>query len=100
MASLAGKAVVVVGEGTPEHRAVAVALAEAGANVAVAGASGFPSEVHLNSIANEIWAIGQRGVVVTFDAGDSVSYARALEAAVKELGRVHLVVRCEEVKEI
>jgi NAD(P)-dependent dehydrogenase (short-subunit alcohol dehydrogenase family) len=93
--SLAGKAVVVIGDGSPAHRAIAVAFAESGAGVALAGAPGMASEVLLHSIANEVWAIGRRGVVVTFTEGDEASYNAALVAAREGLGRVDFIVRCE-----
>jgi meso-butanediol dehydrogenase/(S,S)-butanediol dehydrogenase/diacetyl reductase len=99
-ATLAGKAVVVIGDGSPEHRATVVALAEAGADLAVAGAPGLASEVLLNSIANEVWALGRRSVVVTFEAGNPPSYANALAAARAELGRLDIVLRCDPVRDV
>jgi NAD(P)-dependent dehydrogenase (short-subunit alcohol dehydrogenase family) len=93
--SLAGKAVVVIGDGSPAHRAVAVAFAESGADLAIAGAPGMASEVLLHSIANEVWAIGPRGIVVTFAEGDATSYDAAIEAARAGLGRIDFIVRCE-----
>ncbi len=94
---LDGKTVFVSGHGTPEHRAIAVALAEAGADVAVAGPADAAHEVLLNSIANEVWALGRRSLAVGHDGSDSVSFARALERATAELGRVDIVVRVEPV---
>ncbi|MEO9255713.1 MAG: hypothetical protein ABI305_09245, partial [Tepidiformaceae bacterium] len=60
MPKLTGKVVAVVGTGSTLHRAVAIALAEAGADVAVATrASIREQEFAVASIANEIWAIGR-----------------------------------------
>lgn len=95
--SLASKVVFAVGSGTPEHRALVVALADAGADVAVAGPSGMPYEVLLNSISNEVWAIGRRSTVIGFDPTSTRSFADAVTRAQSELGRVDFVVRVEPV---
>lgn len=94
---LQDKVLFVTGNGTPEHRAVAVALAEAGADVAVAGPADPAHEVLLNSIANEVWAIGRRSLAVGYDGSDPASFAAALEKARADLGRVDLVIRAEPV---
>ena len=50
---LAGKVVFVIGPGGDAHRGVAVALAEAGADIAVGGQkSNLAAEAQLHSIAN------------------------------------------------
>jgi NAD(P)-dependent dehydrogenase (short-subunit alcohol dehydrogenase family) len=96
---LAGKVVLVIGAGNDGHRAVAVALAQAGCDVSIGGSSagGLAAEAALHSIANEIWALGRRSTVVTLDDGDATSFAAAVTSATKELGRVDLVVRCDAV---
>jgi NAD(P)-dependent dehydrogenase (short-subunit alcohol dehydrogenase family) len=86
-----------VGSGSPDHRAVVVALAEAGADVVVAGPPGMPHEVLLNSISNEVWAIGRRSKVITVDTSDAAAFAAALNSARDEMGRVDLVVRVDPV---
>ena len=96
MPALAGKVAVVIGNGTPAHRSVAVALAEAGADVAIAGNDGI-AEVLLHSIANEIWALGRRSMVAGFVGGDTWSFAMAVGKAMEELGKADLVVRVEPV---
>jgi NAD(P)-dependent dehydrogenase (short-subunit alcohol dehydrogenase family) len=95
--ALASRVIVAIGHGTPEHRALVVALAESGADVVVAGPSGMPYEVLLNSISNEVWAIGRRSLALGFDDGDARSFATALSRAESELGRVDFVVRVEPV---
>jgi NAD(P)-dependent dehydrogenase (short-subunit alcohol dehydrogenase family) len=86
-----------IGSGSPDHRALVVALAEAGADVAVGGPPGMPHEVLLNSISNEVWAIGRRSTVVTFEQGDSAAFAAAVSRAQDELGRVDFIVRVDPV---
>jgi NAD(P)-dependent dehydrogenase (short-subunit alcohol dehydrogenase family) len=92
------KAVLVTGAGDEQHRGVAVALAEAGADVAVGGAAGdLAAEAALHSIANEVWALGRQSAVVTFSPDDAAAYEAALRRVRSELGRVDLVVRCDSV---
>jgi NAD(P)-dependent dehydrogenase (short-subunit alcohol dehydrogenase family) len=93
-----GKVVVVFGGGSEAHRGVAVALAQAGADIAVAGlAPELPAEAALHSISNEIWALGRRSTVVTLAADDAPSFAAAVERAKAELGRADIVVRADAV---
>ena len=95
--SLDSRVIFAAGTGTPEHRALVVALAEAGADIAVAGPSGMPYEVLLNSISNEVWAMGRRSTVIVYDASSARSFADAITRAQSELGRVDFVVRVEPV---
>ncbi len=94
---MAGKVAVVFGSGGDVHRGVAVALAQAGADIAVAGVTGddLSAEAALHSIANEIWALGRRSTVVTLAADDTPSFAKAVASAIAELGRADLVVRAD-----
>lgn len=95
---LNGKVAVVFGAGTETHRAVAVALAQAGADIAVAGvAPELSAEAALHSISNEVWAFNRRSAVVTLEADDAPSFAQALHDAAGQLGRADLVVRSEDV---
>ena len=95
---LRGKVAVVFGAGDETHRGVAVALAQAGADIAVAGtAPELAAEAALHSIANEIWALGHRSTVVTLPADDAASFAAAVERATSELGRADLIVRADPV---
>jgi NAD(P)-dependent dehydrogenase (short-subunit alcohol dehydrogenase family) len=90
---LAGKSVLVLGAGDGAQRAVAVALALAGADVAIGGeAEDLAAEAALHSIANEIWALGRRSAVVKLVDGDAGAAARLAAA---ELGSMDLLVRCE-----
>ena len=95
---MAGKVVVVIGAGNDAHRGVAVALAEAGADLAIAGvAPDLAAEAQLHSISNEIWAIGRRSAVMTLAKDDAGSFAGAVKEATEQLGRADLVVRCSAV---
>jgi NAD(P)-dependent dehydrogenase (short-subunit alcohol dehydrogenase family) len=94
---LFSRVVICIGSGSPDHRAVVVALAEGGADVVVAGPPGVPHEVLLNSISNEVWAIGRRSAVVTYDQGDASAFAEAVQKAQEEMGRVDLIVRVDPV---
>jgi meso-butanediol dehydrogenase/(S,S)-butanediol dehydrogenase/diacetyl reductase len=93
-----GKVAVVFGGGADAHRGVAVALARAGADIAVAGvAPDLAAEAALHSISNEIWALGRKSTVVTLTADDAPSFAAAVDKAKTELGRADLVVRADAV---
>ena len=95
---LMGKVVVLFGAGNDVHRGVAVALAEAGADLAIAGlAPELSDEAALHSISNEIWAIGRRSAVVTLSKDDAPSFAEAVQKATSQLGRADLVVRTSAV---
>jgi NAD(P)-dependent dehydrogenase (short-subunit alcohol dehydrogenase family) len=84
---LAGKVIAVIGRGTPGNRAVAVALAEDGADVAIATMSPSPVEEFATaSIANEVWAIGRRQLSHVLDAGDPSAIERFAHRIVDELG--------------
>jgi meso-butanediol dehydrogenase/(S,S)-butanediol dehydrogenase/diacetyl reductase len=90
-----GKIVVVIGAGNDVHRGVAVSLAEAGADIAIAGVTAdLSAEAALHSISNEIWALGRRSTVVAMAAEDAPGFAEAVQKAASELGRADMVVRC------
>ena len=93
---LESKVVFVIGDGSADHRGVCVALAEAGADIVVAG-PGNETEVLLHSISNEIWALGRRTAVAAYDTASSAAFAEAVAKAAGELGRVDMVVKCEAV---
>jgi NAD(P)-dependent dehydrogenase (short-subunit alcohol dehydrogenase family) len=95
---LEGKVAVVIGHGNDAHRSVAVALAQAGADIAIAGlAADLSAEAALHSISNEIWALNRRSTVVTMPADDPTSFAATVHAATQQLGRADLTVRCDAV---
>ena len=89
---LAGRNALVLGVERPPGRRAAVALAEAGANVAVVTISvDTKAEFAANSTANEFWALGRKGVALTSDGGDTAVRA-AIGAATAELGPISILV--------
>lgn len=95
-AGLANSAAAIVAHGSDLDRAVAVALAEAGADVAIATESPLQEqEFGTASIANEIWAIGREQFSHVLDATNPeqvVAYAREVVA---RLGRCDALVVIE-----
>jgi NAD(P)-dependent dehydrogenase (short-subunit alcohol dehydrogenase family) len=92
--SLEGKVALVIGGGDDAQRSVAVALAQAGASVAVVGVvSDLAAEARLHSIANEVWALGRRSMVVTLSGEDDSALSGAGARVKAELGSVNLIVR-------
>jgi NAD(P)-dependent dehydrogenase (short-subunit alcohol dehydrogenase family) len=94
---LGNKVALVIGAGDETHRGVCVALAQAGALVAVAGAAPeLSAEAALHSIANEVWAIGKQACVITLTPDDSSSVADGLSRAMAALrGSGSVVLRVE-----
>jgi NAD(P)-dependent dehydrogenase (short-subunit alcohol dehydrogenase family) len=87
------KRVLVVGGETKPGRALAVGLAEAGADVAIASATkSTKAEFAVNSALNELWALGRRGAALAIDASDAGDLRDAVARAERELGAIDLVV--------
>ncbi len=90
---LLGKRVFVVGGETALGRAVLIGLAEAGADVAIASlTTDTKAEFAINSVLNELWALGRKGVALAIDAKNAEQLGSALEQAERELGAIDLVV--------
>jgi NAD(P)-dependent dehydrogenase (short-subunit alcohol dehydrogenase family) len=85
---LDGRVAVVVGGTTGIGRAIAIGLAEAGADVVPTSRSAE----HVAAAAGEIEARGRRTVRVASDVTDTASLQRALEATVSALGTVDILV--------
>jgi NAD(P)-dependent dehydrogenase (short-subunit alcohol dehydrogenase family) len=89
---LANRNALVLGVERPAGRQAAVALAEAGADVAVVTLSeDTKAEFAANSTANEFWAVGRKGVALTSDATEATVRAAIAEAAV-QLGPISILV--------
>ena len=94
---LKGRVALVVGVGDPLGRAAAVALAEAGADVAVATLRAGPQEVvRVNSVANEIWSLGRGNTAITLDASNENSVDAAIARTTSELGRLDILVNAAD----
>src|SRR5271169_7168898 len=83
---LNGKSAVVIGGTSGIGRAIALGLAEAGADVA-------PTSRRLDQVestAREIEALGRRSLRATSDVTDRASLQGVLDAAVKDFGKVDI----------
>lgn len=87
--ALAGRRALVTGASRRTGRALALALAEAGADVAVHYRS---SEDEAHDVVNEIREAGRRAVAVRADLADARQAERAVQKATNELGPVDIVV--------
>jgi len=86
---LHGKRILVVGGETAQGRTLAIALAERGADVAIASlTASTEADFAINSALNELWALDRRGVALAIDASDSAALRDAVARAERELGRM------------
>jgi NAD(P)-dependent dehydrogenase (short-subunit alcohol dehydrogenase family) len=89
---LAGRSALLLGVERALGRKAAVALAEAGADVAVVTLSeATEAEFAANSVANELWAIGRKAIALTSDGAETAIHEAIAHAAV-ELGPVRIAV--------
>ncbi|HXG36990.1 MAG TPA: SDR family NAD(P)-dependent oxidoreductase [Dehalococcoidia bacterium] len=90
---LEGHVALVIGGSSPKGRALAILLAEAGADVAVATLTrDKKEEVLANSCANEVWAIGRRGFAAVIDANEPAEVEALKQRVIQEFGRLDIVV--------
>jgi NAD(P)-dependent dehydrogenase (short-subunit alcohol dehydrogenase family) len=85
---LAGKVAVVVGGSSGIGRTLALGLAEGGADVV---SSARRMEL-VNSLADEIEALGRKSLRVTCDVADRTSLERLLQACIDAFGKVDILV--------
>ena len=85
---LAGKVVAMIGGGSALDRAVAIACAEAGADLALATvARTQEEEFAVNSIANEAWALEREQFVTLLDSGQPTEVMAFAEETWDRYGR-------------
>jgi NAD(P)-dependent dehydrogenase (short-subunit alcohol dehydrogenase family) len=87
---LTDRVAVVVGGTSGIGRAIALGLAEAGADVVVSSRRAG----HVDAVATEIESRGRKTVRMTADVSDRASLAALLEKCVAELGQVDILVNC------
>jgi 3-oxoacyl-[acyl-carrier protein] reductase len=86
---LAGRVAIVTGAGRNIGRAVALALAEAGAAVAV---NGRADRAAVDQVVGEIAARGGSAVAVMADVTDEAAVARMAQETAQRLGRIDILV--------
>lgn len=90
---LSGRAALVLGAGTPVGGAIAVALAEAGADVAVAAASIEGNEVMaVRRVRRRIEELGRRTAEYAFDVTLGQNVQVSTRQVAKEMGRLDILV--------
>lgn len=95
--SLSGKTALVIGAAGPLGRALAIAMAEAGADVAVSTTTrSKQEEVAANSCANEVWALKRKGFAATIDAASESDVDNLVQRAVAEMGRLDVLVNAHD----
>lgn len=90
---LSGKHALVTGATGPLQRALAVALADAGADVSVTTLDDDRAqEVEANSIANECWSYGRRGAAKRLDLTDGDAVERVVGELESEIAPIDILV--------
>ena len=83
---LSGRIAVVTGAGKGIGRGIALCLARAGADVALAART----DAEIESVAAEVRALGRRAIAVPTDVTDSTQLERLAEQTVNALGGLHI----------
>lgn len=95
--ALAGKVVALIGTGSELDRAIAVACAEAGADIALGTVDrSQEQDFGVNSIANELWAIGREHFVRVMDATEATEVASFADETWDRLGRCDALLASHE----
>jgi 2-deoxy-D-gluconate 3-dehydrogenase len=92
-AILTGTNALVMGADKPLAAAIALALAEAGADVACTSTTGDPEEAFsLRPLRRKIEALGRRAIADIADLGNGSSVQIAVRQIAKQMGELHLLV--------
>ena len=87
----------VCGAGRPLGRAIALALAEAGADVALTGLTASDEDhFQVNSAANEVWQLGRRNLALQVDLTDAAAVEAAVSRVDDEWGRIDVLVNAQD----
>src|SRR5213078_3979388 len=86
---IAGKVAIVTGAGRNIGRAIALALADAGASVIVNARS---NRAEADAVAHEIEAIGGNALVHLGDVADAAAVQAMADATIKQFGRIDILV--------
>src|ERR1700688_2664088 len=84
---LSGRNALVTGSARGLRAAIAVALAEAGANVAIHGRTSDP-----NGICDRVREMGRKSVLVAGDVSDASACVRMMEETIEGLGTIDILV--------
>jgi NAD(P)-dependent dehydrogenase (short-subunit alcohol dehydrogenase family) len=90
MFNLAGKCAVVIGGTAGIGRAIALGLAQAGAEVVASSRTA----ASVDAVAAELAAMGRRTLRVVCDTSDRRSLERLQDAVLREFGRIEILVNC------
>lgn len=85
---LDGKVAIVTGGGTGLGKAMSLAMAEAGADIVVAGRRPGP----IQATAEQVIALGRRGLAVPTDVTDSSQVNALVTRTIQELGKVDILI--------
>ena len=95
--SLLDRKALIIGASNSIGRAIAVALAEAGADVAVATTTRAQSEeVIANSCSNEMWALNRKSFAQAIDASSEADVDALVARTVSEFGRLDVLVNAQD----
>ncbi|HUF52401.1 MAG TPA: SDR family oxidoreductase [Dehalococcoidia bacterium] len=95
--SLEGKKALVIGASNVIGRAIAVALGEAGADVAVATTTRSKhEETIVNSCSNELWALDRKTFALSIDAADEGAVDDLAQRTIDELGGLSVLVNAQD----
>jgi 3-oxoacyl-[acyl-carrier protein] reductase len=89
--ALAGQVALVTGSGRNMGRAIALAMAEAGADVVVNSVS---NQEAMEQTAADVRATGRKAIACLADVRDRASVDRMVDQARKELGPIDILVNC------